>query len=188
MNSTRPYGIYLFKKHLQKAIVLKDLLQFLKTTSPGRGNSFSYIEAETSLHPNLSLWENLQLEIGQANWKEFQHDLKPEWCALVNLIKEPTRPTAEAEVWERFLVSFLKGLLTPTQHLLIDMNEELFSPFLIQSFKKSILDASKEKTVILSTANSSLWLDCAHSIVDRKDYRFEVESLDAEKIKKHWTA
>lgn len=188
MNSSKPLGIYLFKKQQHKSIVLKDLLQFLKTTAPAKGNSFSYIEAETSLHPGLTLWENLQIEIGPINWKEFQHDLRPEWSALVNLIKEPGRSTQEAEVWERFLVSFLKGLMTPTQHLLIDMNEELLSPFLIQNFKKSILDASKEKTIFLATANASLWLDCAHSIVDRKEYKFEVESLDVEVIKKHWIA
>lgn len=188
MNTTRPLGIYLFLKQTQNNMVLKDLLQFLKTTSPGRGNSFSYIEAETSLHPNLSLWENIQLEIGPTNWKEFQSDLRPEWCALVNLIKDPQLQSQDAQVWERFLVSFLKGLLTPTQHLLIDVNEELLTPLLIQNLKKTVLHASQEKTVFLATANSSLWLDCAHSIVDRKEYKFEVRSLDADKIKKHWAA
>lgn len=188
MNTGRSLGIYLFLKQHQNNMVLKDLLQFLKTTSPGKGHSFSYIEAKTSLHPNLSLWENLQLEIGPVNWKEFQHELRPEWSSLLNLIKEPTLLTQDAQVWERFLVSFLKGLLTPTQHLLIDMNEELLSPVLIQNLKKNVLEASKEKTVFLATANTSLWLDCAHTIVDRKDYKFEVRSLDAETIKKHWAA
>jgi ABC-type branched-subunit amino acid transport system ATPase component len=188
MNSPKPFGIYIYKKQTQDSIVLKDLLQFLKKTAPTKSHSFSYIEAETSLHKNLSLWENIQLEIGPIHWKEFQHNLKPEWIPLVNLLKDPALLTHQAEVWERFLVSLIKGLMTPTLNLLIDMNEELLSPFLIQNFKKAILEATKEKTVYLATANSSLWLDCAHSIVNRNEYKFEIESLNPEFIKKHWAA
>jgi ABC-type branched-subunit amino acid transport system ATPase component len=188
MNTQKPFGIYLYKKQEQEAKVLKDMLQFLKSTAPGRSHSFSYIEAETSLHPHLSLWENLQIEIGPMNWKEFREDLKPEWCSLVNLIKEPGLPTYQSEVWEKFIVSLLKGLMNPAQNLLIDMNEELLSPFLIQSFKKSVLHATKEKTVFLASANSSLWLDCAHSVVNRNKYTFEIEKFDSEQIRRYWIA
>ncbi len=188
MNASNPYGLYLFKKDFQDNKVLKELLQFLRSTAPGKSHSFSYIEAETSLHPHLSLSENLQLEVGFRNWSEFQQGLKPEWAALVNLLKEPSIKAHEAQVWERFLVSLLKGLMIPSQNLLIDMNEELLSPFLIQSFKKSVLTCTPEKTVFLASAHSSLWLDCAHTLVDRKEYVFEVKTLDQAMLKKHWAA
>lgn len=188
MNQEKPFGLYLYRKESQDSKVLKDLLQFLRTEAPGRSISFSYIEAETSLHPNLSLWENLQIEIGPTNWKEFHSSLKPEWSPLINLLKDPSVPSQNAQIWERFVISLLKGLMTPTQNLLIDMNEDLLSPFLIQHFKRSVLEATKEKTVFLATANSSLWLDCAHTIVSRIEYKFALEKLDSENIKKNWAA
>lgn len=188
MDSPKTPGLYLFKKETQDAKALKELLQFLRSSAPGKSHSFSYIEAETSLHPHLSLWENLQLETGFASWKEFQHGLKPEWSALVNLLRRPELKAAHSETWEKFIVSLLKGLMTPTQNLLIDMNEDLHTPLLIQNFKKSIFEITKDKTVLLATANSSLWIDCAHTLVDRKEYKFEIQAMDSVSLKKHWIA
>jgi ABC-type branched-subunit amino acid transport system ATPase component len=184
----RPFGLYLFKKETQDSKVLKELLQFLRTTVPAKNASFSYIEAETSLHPHLSLSENLQLELGFESWKDFQKTMRPEWQALVTLLQRPEIKAQECEVWEKFVVSLLKGVMSPSKNLLIDMNEDLHSPFLIQNFKKSVLKATQEKTVFLATANSSLWLDCAHTIVGRKDYLFDIQTLNAEMVKKYWAA
>lgn len=188
MGHDKSFGLYLYKKNQQNQHSLKDLMQLLKTTAPAKQQSFSYIEAKTSLHPHLSLWENLQLEIGHDNWKEFNANLKPEWQSLVKLIKNPERLTLEAETWEHFLVSLIKGISIQSQNLLIDINEELFSPFLIQQFKKSILEATKQKTVFLATANTSLWLDCAHTLVNRNEFVFESQTLNVDQIKKHWAA
>jgi len=188
MDSQKPFGLYLYRKDNQDSKVLKDLLQFMKTNSRVNAHSFSYIEAETSLHPQLSLWENIQVEMGPSTIREFQQSLKPELSSLLNLIQRPELPAREAAVWEKFLISLVKGILAPSHHLLIDLNEDLLSAVLIQHFKKSILTVTDNKTVILASANSSLWLDCAHTIVSRKEYKFETEKLDSEKIKKHWAA
>ena len=188
MDSAKPFGLYLYRKEDQNSKVLKDLLQFMKTNSRGSTHSFSYIEAETSLHPQLSLWENIQVEMGPSSLNDFQQSLKPELSSLLNLIQKFDLPAKEAAVWEKFLISLVKGILAPSQHLLIDLNEELLSPILIQHFKKSILAVTKNKTVVLASANTSLWLDCAHTIVSRNEYKFEVEELDSDKIKKHWAA
>ena len=188
MDSSKPLGLYLFKKETQDAKALKELLQFLRSSAPGKSHSFSYIEAENSLHPHLSLWENLQLETGFSSWKEFNQGLKPELSPLVNLLRRPELKAAHSETWEKFIVSLLKGLLTPTQNLLIDMNEDVLSPLLIQNCKKSIFEVTKDKSVYLATANSSLWLDCAHTLVDRKEYKFEIQSLDSAVLRKHWIA
>lgn len=186
MNSEKQFGLYLFKKESQDHKVLKDLLQFVRSHSPSKRHSFSYIEAETSLHPHLSLWENLQVETGSSNWKEFQQGLKPEWQSLVKLLKDPAGLSRDSETWERFLVSLLKGLVSPSHNLLIDMNEDLLSPFMIQQFKKSLLLATQEKNVFLASAHSSLWLDCAHSLVGRKEFKFEIEALNVENLRLKW--
>lgn len=186
MNTMRPFGIYLFTKPSSDQMVLKELLQFVRTVSPVNGSSFSYIEANTSLHPNLSLWENLQLESGVSSWKDFQHTLNPEQIALVNLLKDPARKCKDAANWEKFLVSLIKGLVGPSRNLLVDMNEGLFSPFVIQQFKRSVLSGAEQKTVYLASANTSLWLDCAHSIVSRQEYKFQIQNLNQDIVKKHW--
>lgn len=188
MTTETRLGLFLFQKPSQEHKVLKELLQFLKTLAPGKKSSFSYIEAETSLHPDLTLWENLQLESGASSWQDFCHSLKPDQIALLNLLKSPDQKSQDSEFWENFTVSLLKGLINPSQNLLIDMNENLLTPFMIQNFKKIVLQTTQYKTVYLATANSSLWLDCAHSLVDRKEYKFEIQNLDSESIRKYWVA
>jgi hypothetical protein len=188
METEKPFGLYLYKKKNEETKVLKELLQFLRTNSRSQGHSFSYIEAETSLHPHLSLWENLQLETGSATLADIQGQLNPECAGLLGLIKEPEQKSHHSEVWERFLVSLVKGLIGPSQNLLVDMNEQLLSPFLIQKFKKSMLHATAQKTVYLASANSSLWLDCAHTIVERQEFKFHMERLDSQLLKKYWAA
>lgn len=188
MNGHTPYGFYLYQKNTQDNKVLKDLLQFIRSTAPGKHHTFSYIEAENSLHPHLSLMENLQLEVGFKNWDEFQGNTRSEWAALMNLIKRPHLEATKAENWERFLVSYLKGAMTPAKNLLIDMNEDLYSAFHLQSFKKNLLQITKEKSVFIATANSPAWLDCAHTLIGRKEYQFEIQKLDGELVKKHWAA
>jgi hypothetical protein len=188
MNIEKSYGLYLYKKSSKERTALNDLLQFLRTIAPGEGRSFSYIEASHSLHPELSLWENLQLELGFGNWREFGMSLKPEQQALLRLLEDPNKKVHLSEQWEKLLISLLKALANPSRNLLIDMNEDVLSPFLIQNIKRTILNSAGSKTVYLASANTSLWLDCAHSIVDRHHYQFIVESLDTEALRKKWVA
>jgi hypothetical protein len=188
MIEDKPFGVYLFKKSSSRQIVLKDLLQFIRTISPGQSTSFSYIEASTSLHPNLSLWENLQIETGTASWSEFTNTLNPECSALVSLLKNPSQKCSDAQTWEKFLVSLVKGLKNSSRHLLVDMNEEILSQLLIENFKRNILGAVESKNVILATANTSLWLDCAHSLVERENYKFSIVEMKETVLKKNWVA
>lgn len=188
MNLAQSLGLYLCQKQKQDQIVLKEMLQLLKTLSRDKGSSFSYIEAGSSLHPHLTLWENLQLETGLSSWKEFAATVDPNVQSLTNLLKEHGKICHEAQGWEKFIVSLIKGIVGPSHHLLIDINEDEFSPFLIQSFKKTIIKATETKTVILATAHSPLWIDCAHTLVHRKEFKFDLELLDADKIRKHWAA
>jgi hypothetical protein len=189
MDMSKRYGMCLYQKEKKEVLVLKELLQFLRTNNPGRSASFAYVEAGSSLLPGLSLWENLKLETGGADWSDFRRDLKTEWLPLVNLLKRPDLPVGEAQEWEKFSISLLKGVLGPSRHLLIDMNEDILSPFMIQAMKKACcLAAGEEKQITLASASSSLWLDCAHSLVTRRGYEFVTEELNEEILKLHWTA
>jgi hypothetical protein len=50
-----------------------------------------------------------------------------------------------------------------------------------------VLSCMDTKRVYLASANTPVWLDCAHSIVKRIEYKFEVEPLDPVIIKTHFT-
>lgn len=188
MDINHPFGLYLFHKERKDLHVLKELLQFLKTNCRGRAASFAYVEAQTSLIPNLSLWENLQMVVGCHNWMEFMQALSPQWQPLARLLRDTDRLASSAEVWEKFCISLLKGLHGPGNNLLVDMNEDLLSPLMVQNFKKTLISTAKDRHIYLATANTSLWLDCAHTLVTRKDYEFVSETLDHEKVKLHWVA
>jgi ABC-type branched-subunit amino acid transport system ATPase component len=185
MDSSSQSGLYLFQKQDGDFHVLKDLLHLMKISTSKKGQFF-YVEGENSLLPNLTLTENLQLVTPFENWRDFPALLNPEYRSLVNLIQRPGRPASEAETWEKFLVCLLKGLATPSEHFLINMNEETLSPFMVKKFKETLMLLSSRKTVFLATRHTSLWLDCAHSLVRRNDFKFEVEVLDAQLVKKHW--
>lgn len=188
MNLEKPFGLYLFKKPSEDNLALKDMLQFLKSSSPGKRHSFAYIEAETSLHPHLSLWENLQIETGPGSVTEYSLNLRPEQLALIRLIKDTDKKARDSEVWEKFIVSLIKGQINPSQNLLIDLKESILSPFMIQKMKQTIIEASQEKNVLVASAHSSVWLDCAHTMVERKNFAFESKSLDVQNLKKYWAS
>lgn len=188
MNLEKPFGLYLFQKPSEEILALKDMLQFLKSSSPGKRHSFAYIEAETSLHPHLTLWENLQIETGPGTIKDYSYNLAPSQLALIRLLKDLDKKAQEAEVWEKFITSFIKGQINPAQNLLIDLKESILSPFMIQKMKQTIVDASKEKNVFVASAHASLWLDCAHTLVERKDFAFESKTLDAHALRKYWAS
>ncbi len=188
MGENKTFGFYLYQKQGPHELVLKDMLQLLKVTCIQKSSSFAYIESQTSLIPHLSLWENIQIQTSGQNWKEFLKTLGPEVSGLAKILREPNKLAQEAEAWEKFTVSLIKGLINPAPSLLVDMNEELLSPLMIQHFKKILLNESSNKKIYLASANTSLWLDSAHSFVTRKGYEFSIEHLDVERVKKHWVA
>jgi ABC-type branched-subunit amino acid transport system ATPase component len=188
MDIERPYGIYLFKKEQSDHHVLKDLLQLVKSISPGKNCNFAYVEAQTSLIPDLTLWENLQLEAGASSWQEVASSAAPELQQLMRLLPDHGKMAKESAPWEKFSVSLMKGIMMSSHNLLVDMNEDLLSPLMIQNFKKILLAISPVKNIFLASAKASLWLDCGHSLVTRKQYEFNIQPLDHALVRKHWAA
>lgn len=187
MSEVKPYGLYVYRKDAKDLHVLKDLLQLMKVSSPRKG-AFMYVEDQNGLFPHLSLQENLQLVSAFDNWKDFLSQVNPEYHSWINLIRKPQILASEAQGWERILIGLLKSSLIPTEHLLINICEEELSPFMIGTFKKIFLEQASTKNVYLATNTPSLWLDCAHSLVHRNGYKFEVKRFDETLIRKHWSA
>jgi hypothetical protein len=181
-------GFYLFQKSQSTDTALKEMLQFLKSDSPRKSLQFGYVEAETSLIPDLTLWENLHVVVGGTTWNDLISHLEVDWHPLVNLIKNPHTPALAASPWERFTVSLIKATLIQSQHILVDINENNYSPLNLLNFKKILMTIAQQKNVYIATSNTSLWVDSSHSLVRRNGYAFVLESLNSNQIKRHRTA
>lgn len=180
--------MYIYRKERKNFHVLKDMLQLVKSHAHGKNISFSYVEAETALLPQLSLWDNLQLIVSADSWKDFVKSASKEMKPLLNLIKDPSILAQDAPKWECFLISMVKAFSVKNQHILVDMNEDLLSPFMVQTFKKFMMNHGQNKQIYLATASAGLWLDCAHCMVSRDKYEFVFERFDSESIRAHWAA
>lgn len=188
MDHAQQPGFYVYERKTPSASpVLKDLLQLSKTVG-GKGPGFSFIHASGSLIPHLTLWENLQLSAPHELWDDFVKENHPVLKNLIPLIKEPYKKASHCEAWECFLVSMMKGILEPTPNLLVDMESKILPPFVTKTVKASLMKASEDKTVFLSSDAPSLWLDCAHHLVKKVGYQFVFEKMDSDSVKRHWAA
>jgi hypothetical protein len=182
-------GFYVYERNTPGSTpVLKELLQLSKTVAAGKCSGFSFVHGNSSLIPNLTLWENLQLSTPQDLWDDFVRENNPIISSLIPLLKEPYKKASVSSQWECFLVSLMKGILEPTSQLLVEMNEDSFPPFLMKTIKFSLMKSSHKKVIYLSTVAPSLWLDCAHHLVKKNGYTFELKQMDHELIKRHWAA
>lgn len=176
MIQDKPNGLYLYSKVRRDLNVLKELTQFIRSQAPGKNMNFAFVETETSLIPDLSLWENIQIETGIQSWNDLLGPY-PDLGPLVNLLRDPNRRAKDAETWERFTASLLKGMLKQTPNLLIDMNEGSFTPFLMKSIKMVLMRNASDKMIYLATNNTDEWMDCAHSVIYREGFEFKVTPL-----------
>lgn len=177
-------GFYLFQKSRSSDSTLREMLQFLKSHGPSRSLQFAYVEAETSLIPHLSLWENLQLMNGAANWNEFVAQFESEWQPLLNLIQNPDLMASAAGPWERLTISLIKATLIKSNHILIDIDESKHSPLNLANFKKMLNTISEHKSIYIATSDTAQWVDSAHSLITRDGYKFVVESMTLERSKR----
>ncbi len=183
MKTTTPFGYYLFQKHPGPSVALKDMLQFMKSNSPGRTLQFAHVEGENSLIPHLTLWENLHVVSGGASWSELLNSLEMELQNLARLIQNPDLLSKEASNWERLTISLIKAALMNTTHIMVDIDEAHHGPINLMNFKKSLQSLAQKKQIFVATSNLSLWEDEAHVLVQRNGYEFELIDLTAQKKK-----
>jgi hypothetical protein len=183
MKSKLTTGFYLFSKTQATDNALKPMLQYLRSHSPGRTLQFAYVESETSLLPHLTLWENIHVVVGGSTWKEFTTQLEIDWQPLINLIRDPHMKAGEASCWEKLTTSLLKATLIQSQHILIDINEADHSTLNLMNFKKMLNNIAQKKNVFVATSAPALWLDSAHAMITKEEYKFVVKELTTDTLK-----
>ncbi len=186
MNQQDKIGIYLFQKNSREQLVLRDLILIYKINSPKKNLLFSYVEASASLHGELTLWENLQLVTGASNWREFCQITSKEILSLLDLIKNTDRLTKDCGSKEKFIISLILGTYQK-ETLLIDINEDLLDFQMIKILKELFLKPN-QKQIFLASANTGLWIDCAHTLISKEANKLKTHQLNTEIIKKNEAA
>jgi ABC-type branched-subunit amino acid transport system ATPase component len=182
-------GVTIFQKNSAQKNVLKDLIHVSKWMEGNKTTPFSFVEAQTSLIPGLTLLENLQLEIGTVNWELYKRSQPSVVANLINFITDPNKKTQVSQTHEKLIISLLKGISGPAHYLLVDCQEATLSAFVIKSLKETLMKVSETKSLVIGTNHPSLWLDCAHRMISRKEnHEFHVDQFDVASLKKHWAA
>lgn len=177
MKYTHSTGLYLFPKAHGHQSGLKEMLQFLRSSAPGKTVSFAYVECETALHPHLTLWENLQMVMGGRNWDEAIAQIAPDCRSLATLIDNPQLPGHTASNWEKLTLALMRGVQMQSHHLLIDLNESMHEPLNMANFKKVVNQLAQNQNIFLASADSDFWMDVSHGIVKKEGYHFQIEDL-----------
>jgi hypothetical protein len=177
MKNLQPVGYFLFQKSPGPTVALKDMLQFMKASAPGKGAQFAHVEGETSLIPHLSLWENLHVVSGGHSWAELTGGLDQQLQPLIKLISNPHILSKDATAWERLTVSLIKATLMNTQHIMVDIHEDHHSQLNLLNFKKMLQYLAQNKNVYIAATNIELWIDEACCLVKREGYQFVIEEL-----------
>ena len=188
MKSSDQAGLNLFTKAKARDTVLKQMLQYLRASSPGKSLQFAYVESETSLIPHLTLWENLHVTTGGNSWQEFVSQAEADWLPMINLIKSPSTRARDATCWERFAVSLIKASISNSPNVLIDVNEEAHTQLGLQNLKKMLLLLSETKKVFVASATPDAWLDASACLISRIGYEFEVQDLKESNLKTRQSA
>jgi hypothetical protein len=178
MMKSNQSGYFIFHKSSGPSVPLKDMLQFLKGHTKVKGLQFAHVEGESSLMPDLSLWENLHVVCGGQSWNELISGVETEVKPLVQLIKNPDILSQHATPWEKLAVSLIKASLMKTPHILIEICESEHSELNLFNFKKILSQMSQNKVIFLATGRPEDWLNEAHFLVRRNGYEFVIEELE----------
>ncbi|MCY4523535.1 MAG: hypothetical protein OXB84_02225, partial [Halobacteriovoraceae bacterium] len=157
-------GILLFKAFLKKRhCKLKDFLNFLNFINVEKPIKFSYVDADATLFPNITLKENILLESisnSLANSKEFQlreffkrKDNK-HLAKLFEKIKKLDIPSHKADMESKKLTVIIKAFLQDVDYLFFESPEKHLSGENLKIFIRALKYHVKgpDKVALISTS------------------------------------
>ncbi|GEM_PF-5817984 len=159
------------QKHNQSQ--LKDFIHFIKYCGRRGPIRFKHIEEKAELMSNLTLKENLLLDLGirdntNKSISELLH--KADHHALAKLMEciddENTYP-AKASTQDKKIISIIKILFHKCDYLFLEKPEKYLDES-IQSIFFDALDASKEKfnqTILVTSEQRNLWNSHINKII-----------------------
>ena len=163
------------KKQQHNQSQLKEFIHFIKYCGRRGPIRFRHIEEGAELMVNLTLRENLLLDLGvrDRNENSISDILKSEeriaLSKLMDCVKDENMYPSQATKEDKKIISIIKILLHNSDYLFLEKPEK----YLSQTNQKVFFDAlfaSKEKfdqTLLITSDHRNLWLDHVNKIVSK---------------------
>ncbi|PIK15867.1 hypothetical protein [Halobacteriovorax sp. JY17] len=163
------------KKQQHNQSQLKDFIHFIKYCGRRGPIRFKHIEERAELMANLTLKENLLLDLGmrENTNKSISELLKKEerlaLSKLMDCVKDENTYPADASTEDKKIISIIKILFHSSDYLFLEKPEK----FLCEEKQKVFFDAlfaSKEKfnqTLLITSDHRNLWLQYVSKIVSK---------------------
>ncbi len=154
---------------------LKDFIHFIKYCGRRGAIRFKHIEENAELLGNLTLKENLLLDLGQRNHTELklcdllEKEKRPKLAQLAKEIRNENSYPSQASFEDKKLISLIKVLLDKSEYLFLEKPEKNLSSKLQDLFFEALM-ASKEKynqTIFITSEHRNLWQKYIDKIVTK---------------------
>lgn len=165
----------LFIKELKDSKALRPVLQYLKSKTPGKKFSFSYVEDSDGLLPHLNLLENIQVITNHHNWKEVLESLPTDLKALGNLVSHHEKTPIEATPWDHLIIGLIKAHFQDSHYIIVDLCEDNHNHFNLIQLKRYL--SKVQKNTVIASHNMSLWLDMTDVLIERNAIEFKSTKL-----------
>lgn len=165
----------LFIKEQKDSKSLRPVLQYLKSKTPGKKFSFSYVEDSDGLLPHLNLLENIQVITSHNTWKEILDSLPTELKALGNLISHHEKLPNESTAWDHLIIGLIKAHFQDSHYIIVDLCEDNHNHFNLIQLKRYL--SKVQKNIVVASHNMSLWLDMTDTLIERNTIEFKSTKL-----------
>jgi ABC-type multidrug transport system ATPase subunit len=164
---------------------LKKFTNLIKFTTKKKTFKFSFSNGSGSLHKNITIRENLDLEAiptsislnDKLQTKEIIANISnPHLQKMISRICPLERLPAQLNPEEFKLASLVKGILSQTDYLFLDSPDRSLSATNLELVKKCLqYEANnRQRIIIISPINESHWIDIANKVITKSGFSYEI--------------
>jgi|GEM_PF-7046142 len=166
-------GLILYRNSQLKPTYFRELLLLAKYYADGKTVPFSFADHETSLHQQMSLWENIQLETGFRNWNEVLNHTKEHFPYLSQIKMDLEKKVSDSTSFEIIFTSFLKAQFANNEVTIVEISDHLYTEKELKFLQKFFVDAGKNKKIYLRSTCPDSWENVADDVVEKHDHQFQ---------------
>lgn len=157
---------------------LKIFLAFARTMLKQSSIDFSYAGGLDSIHPSLTIKENIILDaiprsLAKFNEKDFTEHLRgitnPHTSRLLNCIEDLNAPVCELTPKQLQIVCLIKSFLSKSDYLFLSYPSEFQDPKTLEVIKSAIqFEIQKHnRNVLIKPINNEIWIDLTTHFVEK---------------------
>lgn len=164
---------------------LKKFLNLVKFHTKKSNFKFSFSNGNGSLHHNITVRENLDLEAiptsislnTKLKTKDIISNIENEYLQkLISRICPLERTPGQLNQEELKLASIIKGVIAQTEYIFLDSPGKGLSQTNLSLVKKCLTFEAKlnSRIIIISAQDQSKWIDVANKLITKKQNKYEI--------------